>query len=72
MQGSVTRMGLHYRMYASSATARGTLGVQCWVRNNTSNFVLLAVGVASSYVRCFSFSQSFRQREHKGLQLPSP
>ena len=46
VQGSVTRMGLHYRMYASSATARGTLGVQCWVRNNTSNFVLYSQSVS--------------------------
>ena len=46
MQGSVTRTGLHYRMYASSATARGTLGVQCWVRNNTSNFVLYSQSVS--------------------------
>ena len=46
MQGSVTRMGLHYRMFASSATARGTLGVQCWVRNNTSNFVLYSQSVS--------------------------
>ena len=46
VQGSVTRMGLHYRMYASSATVRGTLGVQCWVRNNTSSFVLYSQSVS--------------------------
>ena len=29
-----------------SATARGTLGVQCWVRSNTSNFVLYSQSVS--------------------------